>query len=88
MRELARESDRMVDFFARHGIEHEARVALLLLDQIEFPIIFWGALKAGVQPGRAQHAARDRRLSRHPRATAAPARCSSRTSCCPSSRRC
>ena len=48
--ELARETDRMVDFFARHAIRHENRVALLLLDQIEFPIVFWGALKAGVVP--------------------------------------
>ena len=48
--ELASETDRMVDFFARHDIQHEQRVALLLLDQIEFPVIFWGALKAGVVP--------------------------------------
>ena len=40
----------MADLFERHGIHHENRVALLLLDQLEFPIIFWGALKAGVVP--------------------------------------
>jgi 4-hydroxybenzoate-CoA ligase len=49
-RELKRDTDRMVDFYARAGIEPEARVALLLLDQIEFPVCFWGALKANVQP--------------------------------------
>jgi 4-hydroxybenzoate-CoA ligase len=49
-RELKRETGRAVDFLFRHGIEHEARIALLLLDQIEFPILFWGALKAGVHP--------------------------------------
>ena len=48
--ELKRETDRAVDLFRRHGVEPEQRVALLLLDQIEFPILFWGALKAGVQP--------------------------------------
>jgi len=48
--ELARETDRMVEFFARHEIPPESRVALLLLDQIEFPVVFWGALKAGVVP--------------------------------------
>ena len=48
--ELKRETDRAVDLFTRFGIEPEQRVALLLLDQIEFPILFWGALKAGVQP--------------------------------------
>ncbi|MFK7874391.1 MAG: AMP-binding protein, partial [Paracoccaceae bacterium] len=32
------------------GVEQNARAAMFVLDQIEFPIIFWGALKAGVQP--------------------------------------
>lgn len=49
-RDLAERSDRMGDFFAHHGIRREERAALLLLDTIEFPIIFWGALKAGVVP--------------------------------------
>jgi len=35
---------------ARAGIRREERVALLVLDQLEFPIAFWGAIKAGVQP--------------------------------------
>ncbi len=48
--ELKRETDRVVDFLARLGVEPESRIALLLLDQIEFPILFWGALKAGVAP--------------------------------------
>lgn len=34
----------------RAGIRAEERVALLVLDQIEFPQLFWGALKAGVVP--------------------------------------
>ena len=49
-REIATESAKLVDLYARHGIQREDRVALLLLDQIEFPIIFWGSLKAGVIP--------------------------------------
>jgi len=32
------------------GISPEERMAMLVLDQIEFPILFWGALKAGVTP--------------------------------------
>ena len=32
------------------GIGRERRVALLLLDTIDFPIAFWGALRAGVVP--------------------------------------
>ena len=37
-REIATESAKLVDLYARHGIQREDRVALLLLDQIEFPI--------------------------------------------------
>tara|TARA_R110002049_G_scaffold44333_3_gene129796 strand:- start:31328 stop:32857 length:1530 start_codon:yes stop_codon:yes gene_type:complete len=32
------------------GVRAEERAAMLVLDQIEFPQIFWGALKAGVVP--------------------------------------
>ena len=31
-------------------IRREARIALILLDSIEFPVVFWGALRAGVVP--------------------------------------
>ena len=48
--ELADHSARMPEFLAAHNIRREDRVALLLLDQIEFPVIFWGCLKAGVIP--------------------------------------
>jgi 4-hydroxybenzoate-CoA ligase len=32
------------------GVAREQRVALLLLDTIDFPIAFWGALRAGIVP--------------------------------------
>jgi len=48
--QLASESAKMVDLFHRHNLRREDRVALLMLDEIEFPIVFWGALKAGVVP--------------------------------------
>jgi 4-hydroxybenzoate-CoA ligase len=32
------------------GIARERRIALLLLDTVDFPIAFWGALRAGVVP--------------------------------------
>lgn len=32
------------------GARREERMAMLVLDQIEFPILFWGALKAGIVP--------------------------------------
>jgi 4-hydroxybenzoate-CoA ligase len=32
------------------GIEREQRIALVMLDTVDFPIAFWGALRAGVIP--------------------------------------
>lgn len=48
--ELAHESGKVADLFERHGINQEDRVAMLMLDQIDFPVVFWGSLKAGVVP--------------------------------------
>lgn len=47
---LARQSGEVAAAFTRIGIRREERAALFVLDQIEFPCLFWGALKAGVQP--------------------------------------
>lgn len=49
-RTLAAESDKLADLYQRHGVQREQRAALLLLDTIEYPVIFWGSLKAGVVP--------------------------------------
>ncbi|OUS34732.1 4-hydroxybenzoate--CoA ligase [Rhodobacterales bacterium 56_14_T64] len=48
--QLAIDSARIAGAICRAGIVREARVAMLVLDQIEFPQIFWGALKSGVVP--------------------------------------
>ena len=48
--QLAERSGLVADAFFRLNIRREERVACLLLDQIEYPEIFWGALKAGVVP--------------------------------------
>lgn len=48
--ELAEASGRCAAALKRAGIRREERAAMFVLDQIEFPIIFWGAIKAGVQP--------------------------------------
>ena len=48
--ELAEESGRVADALRRAGIAREERAAMLVLDQLEFPPIFWGCLKAGVVP--------------------------------------
>ncbi|MEX0337578.1 MAG: AMP-binding protein, partial [Arenibacterium sp.] len=48
--ELAEESGRVAAALQRAGIAREERAAMLVLDQLEFPPIFWGCLKAGVVP--------------------------------------
>jgi 4-hydroxybenzoate-CoA ligase len=47
---LAEATGRVAGALARAGLGREERVAMLVLDQIEFPQLFWGALKAGVVP--------------------------------------
>ncbi|MDD9908628.1 MAG: benzoate-CoA ligase family protein [Ahrensia sp.] len=48
--ELADGSARVAGALENAGIRREERAAMFVLDQIEFPLIFWGALKAGIQP--------------------------------------
>jgi len=48
--QLARDNGRVAGLLERHGIAREERVAMLVFDQIEFPVIFWGCLKAGAIP--------------------------------------
>jgi 4-hydroxybenzoate-CoA ligase len=49
-RELADGSDVVAGALARAGVRPEERAALLVLDQTEFPQLFWGAIKGGVIP--------------------------------------
>ncbi len=48
--QLADGSGRVATALVRAGIRREERAVMLVLDQIEFPQIFWGCLKAGVVP--------------------------------------
>ena len=48
--ELAARANRMGSLLATYGIARESRIALLLLDTVDFPPAFWGAIKAGVVP--------------------------------------
>ncbi len=48
--DLAKGTAQVASAFAQAGIRAEERAAILVLDQIEFPQIFWGALKCGVIP--------------------------------------
>jgi 4-hydroxybenzoate-CoA ligase len=48
--ELAAESARFAAGLRAAGIERERRIALVMLDTVDFPIAFWGALRAGIVP--------------------------------------
>ena len=48
--ELQDEAGRFAAGLIAAGVGRERRLALLLLDVIEFPVAFWGALRAGVVP--------------------------------------
>jgi 4-hydroxybenzoate-CoA ligase len=48
--DLAAQTGRMAALYERHGLRAEDRAAMLVLDQIEFPIVFWGSMKAGIVP--------------------------------------
>ena len=47
---LVERTDQVAGAFDRLGLRREERVACLILDQIEYVEVFWGALKAGVVP--------------------------------------
>jgi acyl-CoA synthetase (AMP-forming)/AMP-acid ligase II len=48
--ELAEQCGRMANLLAASAIPRESRIALLLHDTRDFPVAFWGAIKAGVVP--------------------------------------
>jgi 4-hydroxybenzoate-CoA ligase len=48
--ELLDQAARVGPMLARFGVEQENRIALILLDTVEFPVLFWGAVRAGVVP--------------------------------------
>lgn len=48
--DLAEASARFAGGLASHGVGRERRIALILLDTVEFGIAFWGAIRAGVVP--------------------------------------
>ena len=48
--QLSEQSGRMPDLLGKIGLGQEDRIAMLVLDVLEFPVIFWGAIKAGVVP--------------------------------------
>ncbi len=47
---LAAATRRFAGALTAHGIERERRLVMLMLDTVDFPVVFWGALRAGVLP--------------------------------------
>src|SRR5271167_2800987 len=48
--ELQKQSRRLANLLRRLGIRREERVAMIMLDTTDFPIVFLGAIRAGVVP--------------------------------------
>jgi 4-hydroxybenzoate-CoA ligase len=48
--ELREAAARIGPMLARMGLEPENRIALVLLDTVDFPVLFWGAIRAGIIP--------------------------------------
>src|SRR5450631_1801167 len=49
-RQLLDAAARVGPALATFGVEAENRIALIVFDSLEFPILFWGAIRAGVVP--------------------------------------
>lgn len=47
-RELQARCNRFANALPRLGIGRERRIMMIMLDTCEFPVVFWGAIKAGV----------------------------------------
>src|ERR1051325_7035864 len=48
--ELQRQTCRAANLLRRLGVRREERVAMIMLDTIDFPIVFLGAIRAGIVP--------------------------------------
>src|SRR3954464_8505888 len=47
---LQQQSRRLANLLRRLGIRREERVAMIMLDTVDFPIVFLGAIRAGIVP--------------------------------------
>ena len=48
--ELQRQTNRVADMLTGLGLRREERIGLLMHDTVDYPAMFWGALRAGVVP--------------------------------------
>jgi 4-hydroxybenzoate-CoA ligase len=49
-RELQRQTCRVANMLRRLGVRREERVAMIMLDTVDFPSVFLGAIRAGIVP--------------------------------------
>ncbi len=48
--DLQAKSNKVANLLSHLGIKREARIAMIMLDTVDYPAVFWGALRAGVIP--------------------------------------
>ena len=48
--ELRQQCARIGPMLARLGLRREDRFAMIMLDTVDFPVLFWGAIRAGIVP--------------------------------------
>src|SRR3954466_1913376 len=48
--DLQRQSRRLANLLRRLGVRREERVAMIMLDTVDFPIVFLGCIRAGIVP--------------------------------------
>src|SRR5215471_9304964 len=48
--ELQRQTRRAANMLRRLGVRREERVAMIMLDTVDFPVVFLGAIRAGIVP--------------------------------------
>ena len=48
--ELQQQSRRVANMLRRLGVRREERVAMIMLDTVDFPVVFLGAIRAGIVP--------------------------------------
>ena len=49
-RDLQKQTRRLANVLKRLGVRREERVAMMMFDTIDFPIVFLGAIRAGIVP--------------------------------------
>src|SRR5258706_13536657 len=49
-RDLQKQSRRVANMLRRLGVRREERVAMIMLDTVDFPAVFLGAIRAGIVP--------------------------------------